>query len=394
MVQPLHDIRVLDLSRVYAAPAGAMTLGDLGADVIRIEPPGGSDSMRDWGPFLHGESTYYLSANRNKRSVVIDLKSDGGRAQFLDLVKQSDVIIENFKSGTMKKLKIDYETLRTVNPEIIFCSVTGFGQNGPLGELPGFDPVIQAMSGLMDVTGQPGGEATKVGIPIADIITSVYVALSIVAAIRQRDFTGEGQSIDLSLLDVQIASMANVASAYLNTGMVSERKGNQHNNVAPYQVFQTEDYPIMICAGNDGLYKKLCVALNQPEWAEDERFVNNAQRKKHENELAKMIEAVLLNKSSDHWVEILANAKVPVGRVNTIEQALKQEQILHREGVETLDNGSGPVKLLASPLKNSGLNISTRYAPPKLGEHTEEILKELLNNREHVSSFNDRNQLI
>ncbi|MEZ0481368.1 CaiB/BaiF CoA transferase family protein [Planococcus sp. SSTMD024] len=394
MLQPLHDIRVLDLSRVYAAPAGAMTLGDLGADVIRIEPPGGSDSMRDWGPFLHGESTYYLSANRNKRSVVIDLKSDDGRAQFLDLVKQSDVIIENFKSGTMKKLKIDYETLRTINPKIIFCSVTGFGQSGPLGELPGFDPVIQAMSGLMDVTGQPGGEATKVGIPIADIITSVYVALSIVAAIRQRDFTGEGQSIDLSLLDVQIASMANVASAYLNTGMISERKGNQHNNVAPYQVFQTGDYPIMICAGNDGLYKKMCMALNHPEWAEDERFVNNAQRKKYENELAKMIEAVLLNKSSDYWVQILANAKVPVGRVNTIEQALKQEQILYREGVETLDNGSGPVKLLASPLRYSGLNVSTRYAPPKLGEHTEEILKELLNNRDHVSSFNARNQLI
>lgn len=394
MLQPLHDIRVLDLSRVYAAPAGAMTLGDLGADVIRIEPPGGSDSMRDWGPFLHGESTYYLSANRNKRSVVIDLKSDDGRAQFLELVKQSDVIIENFKSGTMEKLKIDYETLKTVNPAIILCSVTGFGQNGPLGDLPGFDPVIQAMSGLMDVTGQPEGEATKVGIPIADIITSVYVALSIVAAIRQRDFTGEGQSIDLSLLDVQIASMANVASAYLNTGMISERKGNQHNNVAPYQVFQTGDYPIMICAGNDGLYKKMCAALNHPEWAEDDRFVNNALRKKHENELAKMIEGVLRNKSSDQWVEILAKAKVPVGRVNTIEQALKQEQILYREGVETLDNGSGPVKLLASPLKHSGLNISTRYAPPKLGEHTEKILKELLNNREHVPSLNARNQLI
>ncbi|MBT2583330.1 CaiB/BaiF CoA-transferase family protein [Planococcus sp. ISL-109] len=394
MIQPLHDIRVLDLSRVYAAPAGAMTLGDLGADIIRVEPPGGSDSMRDWGPFLHGESTYYLSANRNKRSIVIDLKSEVGREQFLELVKKSDVVIENFKSGTMKKLGIDYKKLKQVNPRIILCSVTGFGQNGPLGELPGFDPVIQAMSGLMDVTGQPDGEATKVGIPIADIITSVYVALSIVAAIRQRDFTGEGQSIDLSLLDVQIASMANVASAYLNTGMISERKGNQHNNVAPYQVFQTGDYPIMICAGNDGLYRKLCIALNHPEWADDKRFESNAQRKKHENELAEMIETELQKKSSEQWVSLLAEAKVPVGRVNTIEQALKQEQISYREGVESLESSYGTVKLLASPLKHSGLNIKTRYAPPTLGEHSEEILKELQSSNERVSSLNVRNQLI
>ena len=394
LIQPLHDIRVLDLSRVYAAPAGAMTLGDLGADVIRVEPPGGSDSMREWGPFINGESTYYLCANRNKRSITLDLKSVEGKEQFLKLVEKSDVVIENFKTGTMKKLGLDYEVLKKRNSKIIYCAVTGFGQTGPLGALPGFDPVVQAMSGLMDVTGQPDGEPTKVGIPIADIITSGYVALSIIAAIRQRDMTGEGQFIDLSLLDVQVASMANVASAYLNTGMVSERKGNQHNNVTPYQVFQTGDYPIMICAGNDGLFRKLADAMGHPEWGVDNRFVTNNDRKQHEGELVGLIEAVLATKLSEEWVTILSDAKVPVGRVNTIQQALEQEQIMDREVVEIVEHPAGSIKLLASPLKHSGLNVKTRYAPPTIGQHTEEILEELLGNKEIEDSFNVKNKVI
>ncbi|MFJ5768813.1 CaiB/BaiF CoA transferase family protein [Psychrobacillus sp. NPDC093180] len=394
MIQPLHDIRVLDLSRVYAAPAGAMILGDLGADVIRIEPPGGSDSMRDWGPFLNGESTYYLSANRNKRSITIDLKSEEGKLLFFDLVEKSDIVIENFKAGTMKKLGINYEVLKEKKPGIIVCSVTGFGQTGPLSELPGFDPVIQAMSGLMDVTGNPQDVATKVGIPIADIITSVYVALSVVTAIRQRDMSGEGQYIDLSLLDVQVASMANVASAYLNTGMISERKGNQHNNVAPYQVFQTGDFAIMICAGNDGLFKKFAAALGHPEWGNDSRFITNNDRKKHENELVILIEEVLKTKNSDQWVDILSDAKVPVGRVNNIQQALDQEQVIARGGIENLLHEVGEVKLLASPLKHSGLNVRTRMAPPTLGQHNEEVLQELLQlKKKEVSILKENNVL-
>ncbi|SER69636.1 CaiB/BaiF CoA-transferase family protein [Psychrobacillus sp. OK032] len=386
MIQPLHDIRVLDLSRVYAAPAGAMKLGDLGADVIRVEPPGGSDSMRDWGPFISGESTYYLSANRNKRSITLNLKSAEGKKLFLDLVEKSDVVIENFKAGTMKKLGLDYDVLKVKNPGIIVCSVTGFGQTGPLGLLPGFDPVIQAMSGLMDVTGDPNGEATKVGIPIADIITSVYVALSVVAAIRQRDISGEGQYIDLSLLDVQVASMANVASAYLNTGMISVRKGNQHNNVTPYQVFQTGDYPIMICAGNDNLFGKFVTSLGQPEWKNDERFVSNNDRKQYEDELVRMIEDVLKTKTSTEWIRILSEAKVPVGQVNTIQQALEQEQITARGGIERLIHPVGEVKMLASPLKHSGLNVKSRLSPPTLGQHTEEVFQELLGmNKEDIT---------
>ncbi|OCA82109.1 CaiB/BaiF CoA transferase family protein [Pseudobacillus wudalianchiensis] len=394
MLQPLHDIRVLDLSRVYAGPVGAMTLGDMGADVIRVEPPGGSDSLREWGPFKNGESTYYLSANRNKRSITLNLKTEEGKKLFLDLVEKSDVVIENFKSGTMEKLGLNYEILKEKNKGIIVCSVTGFGQNGPLGLLPGFDPVIQAMSGLMDVTGAPNGEATKVGIPIADIITSVYVALGIVAAIRQRDLTGEGQYIDMSLLDVQVSSMANVATAYLNTGMISVRKGNQHNNVAPYQLFQTADFPIMICAGNDHLFRKLSHALDHPEWGSDERFLTNNDRKQHEEELVDLIEEVLATRMSSEWVEIISKAKVPVGRVNNIQQALEQDQVIARGGIETVPHATGEVKLLASPLRHSGLNIQTKFGPPTLGQHNQEVFEELLRIGEEELSALSKNNVI
>lgn len=378
MMQPLDDIRVLDLSRVYAAPAGAMTLGDLGADVIRVEPPGGSDSMRDWGPFVNGESTYYMSANRNKRSVTIDLKDPAGKRLFLDLVKTADVVIENFKTGTMEKLGIGYETLKGENPGIILCSVTGFGHTGPLSHNPGFDPVIQAMSGLIDVTGHPDREGTKVGIPIADIITSSYVVIGVLAALRQRERTGEGQAIDLSLLDVQMASMANVGSAYLNTGMVSERLGNQHNNVTPYQVFQTADDPIMVCAGNDGLFAKLADLLGHPEWATDPRYRTNADRKKNEKEIVGEIQDLLNGKKSDEWLVLLQKAGVPAGRVNTISQALEQEQVQARGGVEAVQHPeAGEIKLLASPLRFSNLGIETRLPPPRLGEHNEQVFSEL-----------------
>lgn len=378
MMQPLDDIRVLDLSRVYAAPAGAMTLGDLGADVVRVEPPGGSDSMRDWGPFVNGESTYYMSANRNKRSVTIDLKDPAGKRLFLDLVKTADVVIENFKTGTMEKLGIGYETLKEENPGIILCSVTGFGHTGPLSRNPGFDPVIQAMSGLIDVTGHPDQEGTKVGIPIADIITSSYVVIGVLAALRQRERTGQGQAIDLSLLDVQMASMANVGSAYLNAGMVSERLGNQHNNVTPYQVFQTADDPVMVCAGNDGLFAKLADLLGHPEWAKDPRYQTNADRKKHECEIVDKIQELLNVKKSAEWLELLQNAGVPAGRVNTISQALEQEQVVARGGVECIQHPqAGEIKLLASPLRFSNLGIETRLPPPGLGEHNEEVFGEL-----------------
>lgn len=378
-MQPLENIRVLDLSRVYAAPAGSMMLADLGAEVIRVEHPDGSDSMRDWGPFLNEQSTYYLCANRNKKSITLNLKTTAGQEQFKELVKDADIVLENFKTGDMARMGLSYAELKKVNPRIIHCAVTGFGQTGPLAYEPGFDPVIQAMSGLMSVTGASDGEATKVGVPIADILTSNYVVISILAALRMRDQVNEGQFIDLSLLDVQMSSLANVASAYLNTGFSSERLGNRHNNVAPYQVFDCADGPLMICAGTDGQFQKLCTILDRKEWATDARFVTNTLRKQHEAELVKMISELTIKKTRDEWIALLQQYKIPGGRVNTIAEALEQPQILARDMIGELEHEQyGKVKFVKNPLQFSSLNIQYNSAPPTLGEHTETFQKSTL----------------
>ncbi|MER1985176.1 MAG: CoA transferase [Solibacillus sp.] len=375
-MHPLENIRVLDLSRVYAAPAGSMMLADLGAEVIRIEHPDGSDSMRDWGPFINNQSTYYLCANRNKKSMTLDLKTEEARVQFKELVKEADVILENFKTGDMARMGLNYEELKKINPRIIYCAVTGFGQTGPLAHEPGFDPVIQAMSGLMHVTGSPEGEATKVGIPIADILTSHHVVIGILTALRMRDQTNEGQFIDLSLLDVQMSSLANVASAYLNAGFASERLGNRHNNVAPYQVFPCADGPLMICAGTDGQFKKLCLMLERKEWATDERFVTNTLRKQHEAVLAELISEITVTKTRDEWIALLQQYKIPGGRVNTIAEALEQPQLIARDMIGELEHEQyGKIKFVKNPLKFSNLPINYELAPPLLGEHTEEFQK-------------------
>lgn len=378
-MQPLENIRVLDLSRVYAAPAGSMMLADLGAEVIRIEHPNGSDSMRDWGPFVNGQSTYYLCANRNKKSITLNLKTIEDREKFKELVKDADVILENFKTGDMERMGLSYEELRKVNPRIIYCAVTGFGQTGPLAHEPGFDPVIQAMSGLMHVTGSVEGEATKVGVPIADILTSNYVVISILAALRMRDQTNTGQFIDLALLDVQMSSLANVASAYLNTGFISERLGNRHNNVAPYQVFHCEDGPLMICVGTDGQFKKFCTMLQREEWTNDPRFLTNTMRKQHEAELVQMITDITMTKTRDEWITLLQQYKIPGGRVNTIAEALEQPQFIARDMIGEIEHEQyGTIKFIKSPIKFSNLSIQYKLAPPILGEHTNEFQKSSL----------------
>ncbi|MEO4052255.1 CoA transferase [Solibacillus sp. CAU 1738] len=378
MLQPLNGIRILDLSRVYAAPAGSMLLADLGAEVIRVEHPQGSDSMRDWGPYINDQSTYYVCANRNKKSMLLNLKSAEDRKLFLQLVETADVVLENFKTNDMKKMGLGYEELRRVNPRIIHCAVTGFGQTGTLAEEPGFDPVVQAMSGLMSVTGAKGGEATKVGIPIADILTSHYVVIGILSALRMRDLTNEGQFIDLSLLDVQISSLANVASSYLNAGAITERLGNSHNNVAPYQVFECADGPLMICVGTNGQFDKFCTMIDRKEWVHDDRFKTNTLRKENEKELIAYISEIMLQKTRDEWLEQLRAHKIPGGRVNTIEEALSQQQAMDRDMIGEIEHPSyGSMKFVKNPLRFSGLNIQYNKAAPLLGEHTEEVLSSL-----------------
>ncbi|HWI48985.1 MAG TPA: CoA transferase [Rummeliibacillus sp.] len=374
MKQPLEDVRILDLSRVYAAPAGSMILADLGAEVIRVEHPNGMDSTRDWGPFTNDQSTYYLCANRNKKSIILNLKEENDRQVFKELLLDADIILENFKTGDMERMGLGYEDCKKLNPRIIYCSVTGFGHTGPLATEPGFDPVIQAMSGLMDVTGAIDGEPTKVGIPIADILTSHYVAISILAALRMRDFTNEGQCIDLSLLDVQISNLANVASSYLNGGTISKRLGNSHNNVAPYQVFQCSDGPLMVCVGNDRQFEKFCKMIDREQWAQDERFKTNTKRKENERELVEKIAEILLQKTRDEWIEQLQNFKIPGGRVNTIAEALEQPQLIARDMIGEIEHPQyGKVKFIKNPMQFSGLNIDYKLAPPILGEHTNQF---------------------
>lgn len=376
MKQPLEDIKVLDLSRVYAGPGGSMILGDLGADVIRIESPKGTDSMRDWVPFVEGESTYYMCANRNKRSITINLKHESGKKLFLRMLKDADVVLENFKTGTLQRMGLGYEELTKVNPKLIMCSVTGYGQTGPYSHEPGFDPVIQAIGGLMDVTGFPDGEPTRVGVPLVDVMTSQYVAISIISAIRLRDHTGKGQHIDISLLDVQLSSLANVSSSYLNAGSVSKRIGNNHSYIVPYQVFQCKDRPLMVCAGNDRLYKQLCGVLGHSEWAEDERFVTNNKRIENRHELTRKIQEIFYDKTADEWFNLLSDAGVPAGPVNNIEQVFNHPQVKARETVEEVIHPTlGTVKLVKSPMRFSGLEIQTKNHPPLLGEHTIEVLE-------------------
>lgn len=377
-MRPLEGIRVLDLSRVYAAPAGSMLMADLGAEVIRVEHPKGSDSTREWGPFVNDQSTYYLCANRNKKSILLDLKKEEDRKKFLALVEEADVVLENFKTGDMAKMGLGYEVLKKVNPRIIHCAVTGFGQTGPLAQEPGFDPVIQAMSGLMDVTGDADGEATRVGVPIADILTSNYVVIGILAALRMRDQTNEGQFIDLALLDVQLSSLANVTSAYLNANFVSKRLGNKHNNVAPYQVFPCSDGPLMFCVGTDAQFEKFCKMIHKEEWATDERFKTNTARKQNEQVLTELLQEITVTKTRDEWLDLLQQYKIPGGRVNTIAEALEQPQVKARDLIGEMEHPSyGKVKFVKNPLQHSGLNIAYEQAPPLLGEHTEEYINPL-----------------
>lgn len=379
MKQALEDIRILDLSRVYAGPVGSMILGDLGADVIRIEAPEGTDSIRDWWPFVGNESTYYLTANRNKRSITLNLKDASGKNIFLDLVKKADVVLENFKTGTMDRLGLGYNELQQVNPNIIMCSVTGYGQTGPFSHEPGFDPVLQAVGGLMDVTGHPDGEPTRVGLPVVDMMSSLYTAISILSAVRARDINGEGQHIDISLLDVQVSALANLASSYLMKGLVSERMGNDHNNIVPYQVFHCKDKPLMVACGNDRQFSHFCEVLGHPDWAEDKKFRTNADRIQNREELTEKIQNIIRTKNADEWFSMLSEKGVPSGPVNNVKEVFEHPQVQARKMVEEIDHPTlGEVKLVRNPVLFSKTPISVQKHPPLLGEHTAEFLQEEL----------------
>lgn len=387
----LFGLRVLDLSRVLAGPWAGQMLADLGADVVKIERPGSGDDTRAWGPpYLRdadgrdtSEAAYFLCANRNKRSLAIDLTTAEGQVRVRELVASADVLIENFKVGGLAGYGLDYASLSALNPRLIYCSITGFGQDGPYAQRAGYDFMIQALGGMMSVTGraegEPGAGPVKVGVAVTDILTGLYASNAILAAVVERESSGLGQHIDLSLLDVQVACLANQSLNYLTTGTPPKRMGNAHPNIVPYQDFPSADGDFILTVGNDSQFRRFCSVAGHPEWAEDPRFATNAQRVAHRDLLIPLIRQVTVFRTTDQWMADLEQAGVPCGPINDLAQVFADPQVLARGlKVRMAHPLSGEVDLVANPIRLSRTPVEYRLAPPLLGEHAAQILRDWL----------------
>ena len=375
---PLAGLRVLDLSRILAGPWAAQILGDLGADVVKVERPGAGDDTRHWGPpfTASGDAAYFLSCNRNKRSLALDIASPEGQAVVRRLAARADVVIENYKSGDLARYGLDYAALSTIKPDIVFCSITGFGQTGPNAHRPGYDFVIQGMAGFMSVTGTPDGEPLRAGLAVADLTTGMYSALAILAALRHRDATGQGQHIDMALFDVSFGWLANQAQNYLIGGKVPGRTGNTHPNLVPYQLFSTASVPVIVAVGNDRQFEMFAAALGHPEWPADPRFRLNRDRIANRDALVELITAVLIGERADHWLALLESTGIPCGPVNDIAQAFAEPQVAARGLVVPMQHASGMIDTVAQPMRFSASPPVYNRAPPLLGEHSCELLGE------------------
>ncbi|VVD62296.1 CoA-transferase [Pandoraea eparura] len=390
MSKALTGVRVLDLSRVLAGPWASQTLADLGAEVIKIERPETGDDTRGWGPpYLKdaqgnptGEAAYYLAANRGKKSVTLNIAHSEGQAIIRKLASQADVFIENYKVGDMARYGLSYEDLREINPRLIYCSVTGFGQTGPLASLAGYDFIVQGIGGLMSITGEsderPGGGPQKVGVAFADIMTGMYSTVAILAAITQRATTGKGQYIDMALLDVQVATMANMNLNYLVSGKTPQRQGNAHANIVPYQVFDARDGQMVIAVGNDSQFGKFCEIADCLDLAIDPRFATNAARVTHRDTLVPMLQKVMSTRTVEEWTTQFNEKGVPAGPINSIAQAFEHPQVKHRKmKVDIPHPLSGTVPSVASPIHMSASPVGYDTPPPTLGQHTDEVLASL-----------------
>ncbi|MDK1389086.1 CaiB/BaiF CoA-transferase family protein [Sinorhizobium sp. 8-89] len=386
METPLKGIRVLELARILAGPWIGQTLADLGAEVIKVESPAGDDT-RTWGPpFVEGEggekldAAYFHACNRGKRSVVLDFTTEEGQEAVRRLAAQSDVLLENFKVGGLAKYGLDYESLRKINPRLIYCSVTGFGQDGPYAHRAGYDYIVQGMSGIMDLTGEPDGEPQKIGVAFADIFTGLYGVIAVQAALVQRERTGEGQQIDMALLDCMTGVLANQALNFLVSGKAPRRLGNAHPNIAPYQVFPTADGHLIVAVGNDRQFVKFCDALGRPELATDPRYLTNAGRVQHRDTLTPELAAETARFTRDALLAKLEAVGVPGGPINTVADVFADPQILHRQmRVDTPHTGAaaGTSPGVRTPLRFSGASLSLERGAPRLGEHTTEVLSEI-----------------
>jgi formyl-CoA transferase len=383
----LDGIRVLDLTRVLAGPWATQLLADLGAEVIKVERPGKGDDTRHWGPpFLKDregrdttDAAYYLACNRGKKSLTLDIARPEGRAVARALAMKSDVLVENFKVGDLARYGLDYASLARDHPRLVYCSITGFGQAGPYSDRPGYDFMVQGLGGLMSVTGErddlPGGGPQKVGVAVSDLFTGMYSANAILAALMHRDKTGEGQNIDMALLDVQVAMLANLSSTYFVSGEAPRRMGNAHQNIVPYHVFRASDDFFIVAVGNDSQFAKFCEVVGRPEWIEDPRFATNPERVRNRDLLVGLISGRLRERTAREWLAALEPSGVPCGPINDLSQVFADPQVRHR-GMEVRARhpASGEVRMVANPIKFSATPVMHEVAPPLLGQHTAEVL--------------------
>lgn len=379
MPGPLHGVTVVDLSRILAGPYCTMMLGDMGAEIIKIEQPGSGDDTRTWGPpWAGGESAYYLAINRNKRSLTLNLKRPRARELLLRLVARADVVIDNFKVGGLDQLGLGWETLRAANPRLVHCSISGYGPDGPYAERPGYDFIAQAMGGLMSVTGEPDGPPLKLGVAAADMTTGMFACIAILAALHHRDETGEGQHLDVSLLESIVAWLANIGSSYLVAGVEGRRFGNAHPNVVPYRLFEASDKWFVVACGNDRQFAALSKIVQRPELAEDSRFTTNAGRVTNRELLEPLLVSIFTSRPAQSWIDGLLAAGVPAGPVNSVSEVFEDPQVLARQMLIELDHPTiGRLRQTGFPFKFSATPAEARLAPPLLGQHTDELLNEL-----------------
>lgn len=404
MAGALSGLRVLDLSRVLAGPWAAQVFGDLGADVIKIERPGTGDETRGWGPpYLKDEAgndtteaAYFLSANRNKKSVCVDFTRPEGQRIIRELAAKCDILLENFKLDGLKQYGLDYASLRQINPRLIYCSITGFGQSGPYAPRAGYDFLIQGMGGLMSLTGrkdgEPGAGPQKVGVALTDVLTGLYSVISVLAALNHRHLTGEGQHVDLALLDVQVTSLANQNMNYLTSGIPPVRMGNAHPNIVPYQDFPTADGAMIIAVGNDGQFAALCKVLGHPEWAKDERFATNTLRVKHRETVIGLLSSVTATRPTTDWVKACEGVGVPCGPINDLKAVFDDPHVQARKlKIEMPHPTAGTMPLVGSPIRMSATPVEYRLPPPLLGQHTLAVLEEVLGlSREEIATLAER----
>jgi crotonobetainyl-CoA:carnitine CoA-transferase CaiB-like acyl-CoA transferase len=379
MKKALDGIKVLDLSRALAGPYCTMMLADMGAEVIKVEMPGTGDDSRAWGPpFVEGESAYFMSINRNKKSITLDMKGSKAIEIIMKLIKGSDVLVENFRPGAMERLGLAYQQVKAMNPRLVYCSISGFGQNGPYRMLPGFDQVLQGMGGLMSITGEPDGPPVKVGVPIADITAGMFAAYGIAIALFTREKTGSGQMVDISLLDSQVALLTYRAGSFFASGEIPKRIGSGHPVIVPYQAFKARDVYINIAVGNDQLWGKFCKAVGLEGIVNDPRFATNAKRVQNRDEVVKAVGDLIATKNGEEWLKILTEAGIPCGPIYTVDKIFSDPQVIHRQMVTELHHPkAGTIKVTGNPVKLSDTPGEPSVAPPLLGQHTQEVLEGL-----------------